>query len=93
MISPACTKGIRSFSQKNTILVADDNSVINHAIVRIKDNGMSIPKYIQNKIFDQFFTTRPVHKGTGLEPSVARSIVTEAHGVKLAFQTESNVGT
>jgi len=80
--------------------VVRDNPVITittafeheHAIVRIKDNGMGISKDIQNKIFDQFFTTRPVGKGTGLGLGVARSIVTEAHGGKLAFKTEPNVG-
>jgi signal transduction histidine kinase len=35
-------------------------------VVDIEDNGPGIPKAIQNRIFDAFFTTKPPGKGTGL---------------------------
>ncbi len=73
-----------------TISTAFENDC---AIVRIRDNGTGIPKEIQTKIFDQFFTTRPVGKGTGLGLGVAREIITEVHHGHLTFHSEPGVGT
>ncbi|MEP7048936.1 MAG: PAS domain-containing sensor histidine kinase [Pseudomonadota bacterium] len=61
--------------------------------IRIADNGAGIPEAIQHKIFDQFFTTKPVGKGTGQGLSLARSIVVDAHGGTLSFTTEPGRGT
>ena len=65
----------------------------NTVIVTIHDNGAGIPEHIQHKVFDPFFTTKPVGKGTGQGLSIARSIVVEAHGGTLAFETEPGQGT
>jgi two-component system cell cycle sensor histidine kinase/response regulator CckA len=32
----------------------------------VKDNGNGIPGELRDKIFDQFFTTKEVGKGTGI---------------------------
>jgi signal transduction histidine kinase len=61
--------------------------------VTIADNGVGIPVPIQRKIFDPFFTTKPVGKGTGQGLSLARSIVVDAHGGTLSFETEPGEGT
>lgn len=45
---------------------------------RIIDSGAGIPKDIQQKVFQPFFTTKPVGKGTGLGLSLSISIV-KAH--------------
>ncbi|HEY5377127.1 MAG TPA: ATP-binding protein [Polyangiaceae bacterium] len=68
---------------------AEDNVVI----VTISDNGGGIPEAIQDKVFDQFFTTKPVGKGTGQGLSLARGIVAEAHGGTLSFKTTQGQGT
>ncbi|MEO1095251.1 MAG: ATP-binding protein [Cyanobacteria bacterium J06638_28] len=47
--------------------------------IRIQDNGPGIPIDIQAKIFDDFFTTKPVGDGTGLGLPIAKQIVTEKH--------------
>lgn len=73
-----------------TISTAFENDC---AIIRIRDNGMGIAKDIQHKIFDQFFTTRPVGKGTGLGLGVARAIVNEVHHGKLTFYSQPGIGT
>jgi signal transduction histidine kinase len=61
--------------------------------VTIADNGGGIPKQIRDKIFDPFFTTKAVGKGTGQGLSIARSIIVDAHGGTLSFETEPGRGT
>jgi two-component system NtrC family sensor kinase len=48
-------------------------------IVEIEDNGPGIPSDIQEKIFNPFFTTKPLGKGTGLGLSTTYNIV-KKHG-------------
>ncbi|MET0792266.1 MAG: nitrate- and nitrite sensing domain-containing protein [Polyangiaceae bacterium] len=63
------------------------------AVVTISDNGTGIPKHVQAKVFDPFFTTKAVGKGTGQGLSIARSIIVDAHGGTLSFETEPGHGT
>jgi PAS domain S-box-containing protein len=62
-------------------------------VVTVADNGAGIPERIQHKVFDQFFTTKPVGKGTGQGLSLARSIVVDAHGGTLSFESKAGHGT
>jgi len=49
-------------------------------VVTITDNGPGIPKEIQDKIFDAFYTTKPVGKGTGLGLEIVRQILRRHDG-------------
>jgi len=62
-------------------------------LISIGDNGCGIPIQIQNKIFETFFTTKPVGKGTGFGLAIARQIVVEKHQGELTLQSELDVGT
>jgi PAS domain S-box-containing protein len=62
-------------------------------LIKIADNAKGIPDELRNRLFDLFFTTKPVGKGTGLGLSIAYQIVTENHGGKLHFNSEINKGT
>lgn len=56
-------------------------SVVDKRIVlRITDSGAGIPKEIQEKILQPFFTTKEVGKGTGLGLSISNSIVKSLNG-------------
>ncbi|MGE5656969.1 MAG: sensor histidine kinase, partial [Actinomycetota bacterium] len=61
--------------------------------ITIADNGPGIPEQIQKKIFNPFFTTKPVGKGTGLGMSISYQIITEKHGGKLECFSTPGVGT
>jgi len=61
--------------------------------IYIADNGMGIKEEVQHRIFDPFFSTKPVGKGTGLGLSVAYSIVVEKHKGKLYCHSQMGVGT
>jgi two-component system, NtrC family, sensor kinase len=51
--------------------------------IRIKDNGLGIPEPVRQKLFNPFFTTKPVGKGTGMGLSISYQIITEKHGGQL----------
>lgn len=59
------------------------NDTNTHVIISIKDNGPGISTEIQERIFEQFFTTKPVGKGTGLGLSISQQIVEQKHQGKL----------
>jgi PAS domain S-box-containing protein len=48
--------------------------------IRVRDNGLGIPKEVQEKLFEPFFTTKPPGEGTGLGLSICYDIVVQQHG-------------
>ena len=62
-------------------------------IITVSDTGTGIPEDIRDKIFEHFFTTKGVGKGTGQGLSIAYSAIVEKHGGKLTFDTEMGKGT
>ncbi|MEH2067231.1 MAG: response regulator [Nostoc sp.] len=61
-------------------------------IFRIADNGSGINKADQTKIFNAFYTTKPVGKGTGLGLSIAYQIVVNNHHGKLTYNSNPGEG-
>ncbi|NES03653.1 MAG: HAMP domain-containing protein [Okeania sp. SIO2F4] len=61
--------------------------------IAIADNGCGISPSIQNQIFNPFFTTKPVGKGTGMGMAISYQIITEKHGGKLTFSSTVGTGT
>ncbi len=57
------------------------------AEIRIRDNGLGIPKTVVDKIFNPFFTTKPTGEGTGLGLSLSYEIIAQGHGGSLAVDT------
>ena len=63
------------------------------ASIRIEDTGIGIPKSIRHKVFDHFFTTKDVGKGTGQGLAIAHAIVVKKHGGTISFESEEGKGT
>ena len=61
-------------------------------MVRVSDTGPGIPEQFRDKVFDIFFTTKPVGKGTGLGLSISQKII-ELHGGALHFECPPEGGT
>lgn len=63
------------------------------AEIRIQDNGTGIPAEIRSRVYDPFFTTKAVGRGTGQGLAIAHSIVNDRHHGTIGFETEEGKGT
>ena len=59
------------------ITISKDNK---NAYVKIKDNGKGMNEETKQKIFNPFFTTKPVGQGTGLGLSISYKVIKNHHG-------------
>ena len=64
-----------------------------HVVIAIADNGEGIETETLSKIFNPFFTTRPVGEGTGMGLSISHKIVVEQHQGTLECKSEIEKGT
>jgi signal transduction histidine kinase/ligand-binding sensor domain-containing protein len=62
------------------------------AVVSVTDTGSGIPEHLRNKIFDVFFTTKPVGEGSGLGLDIVKKII-KKHGGHIEFESEIDQGT
>jgi signal transduction histidine kinase len=56
-------------------------------LVDVADSGPGIPEEVRAHVYEPFFTTKEVGKGTGLGLDTARRIVVERHNGSLTFET------
>jgi len=59
----------------------------NHIVLIFSDTGCGIPKEQVEKVFEPFYTTKPVGDGTGLGLSIVYSII-EDHKGKISVESE-----
>ena len=60
--------------------------------ISVKDNGTGMPKAVRAKVFNPFFTTKPLGQGTGLGLSLAYDIITKGHGGELKVESAEGEG-
>jgi PAS domain S-box-containing protein len=62
-------------------------------VVRLSDNGCGIPPENLAKLYEPFFTTKEVGRGTGQGLAIARSIVVGKHGGELSVSSTVGSGS
>ena len=89
--------GELNFNIYNLVLDKDEANKDNvksgdYVVIVIADTGCGIPKEIQENIFDPFFSTKEVGKGTGLGMSMVYGFVNRNHGF-INLYSEPGEGT
>ena len=62
-------------------------------VIKLADNGEGMTDEVKQRLYENFFTTKPIGQGTGLGMSLTRDIVEKKHEGKLSFETEEGQGT
>ncbi len=88
----AIAEVVKDTGQRGTITIRTQNEGAS-VVISIADSGVGIPREISDKIYDPFFTTKGVGKGTGQGLAIARSVIVDKHGGELSFETELGAGT
>lgn len=61
--------------------------------IEIEDNGTGMPESVRKRVFEPFFTTRKVGKGSGLGLSICYTIIVENHHGSISVQSYQGMGT
>ena len=64
-----------------------------HIVISLKDNGEGMNQETKERLFENFYTTKPVGQGTGLGMAITRDIIENKHGGKLTFESTEGIGT
>jgi len=72
-----------------TTAIAIDSTVT----ISIKDNGKGMSPETQEKIFNPFFTTKPIGAGTGMGLSISYQVITASHKGELYCRSSLGHGT
>ncbi|MFI5153641.1 MAG: sensor histidine kinase [Chitinophagales bacterium] len=84
-VSQKIRKEDKAFKPELSVATSGRNGQVE---IKVRDNGMGIPKKIMDKIFQPFFTTKPAGQGTGLGLSLAYDIIVNEHGGELVVDSE-----
>jgi len=78
--------------ERNDITIAarigDDGTVT----IEVADNGRGMPRAVLARVYDPFFTTKPIGEGSGLGLPICQSIAMSLGG-SISIQSEVGVGT
>jgi PAS domain S-box-containing protein len=82
-----------SLDQPRQIVITTQVMGPERVAIRIMNNGPEIAMEVQHRIFDPFYTTKPVGQGTGMGMAISYQIVTEQHRGRLSCHSERGKGT
>ncbi|MFC1670773.1 AAA family ATPase [Spirochaetota bacterium] len=63
-----------------------------YARIEIKDNGPGMNEDVRKRVFEPFYTTKPIGKGIGLGLSVSYFIITENHQGEMSVESSPGKG-
>ena len=62
-------------------------------VISIADNGEGMTEEVKQRLYENFFTTKPVGKGTGLGMGITRDIIENKHDGRISFESKEGEGT
>ncbi|HEY2903045.1 MAG TPA: response regulator [Polyangia bacterium] len=77
---------------ENEITITTSRTADGRVAIEVRDSGSGIPETVRSKIFDAFFTTKPVGVGTGLGLSICHRLISEMGGT-ISVDSEEGKGT
>jgi len=80
------------YLDKNYILLHEGSSRGQHLLLEVSDNGSGMSKEVLNHIFEPFYTTKAVGKGTGMGLATVYGIVKQNDG-SIYVYSEPGLGT
>ena len=83
---------IQAMPEGGSLTVVVSQDARGFVSVQVADTGVGIPQDVMDRIFDPFYTTKPVGIGTGLGLSIVYGIV-KKHGGHIEVQSEQGKGT
>ncbi len=75
---------------KITIATRIDNDWVR---VTISDTGAGIPESVRHRIFDPFYTTKDIGKGTGQGLSISHNVIVNLHSGTIDVESVEGIGT
>lgn len=84
-----CINSSNAIQEKGFIKISTEVNAADKLTIRVEDNGHGIPKNIQGRIFEPFFTGRKKGEGHGLGLSMVYGFVKQSGG---SIDLESRVG-
>jgi two-component system, NtrC family, sensor kinase len=77
---------------KGAIHISTRN-IKNNVELRIRDTGAGMDIKVQDRIFDPFYTTKKVGKGTGQGLAISHDVIVEKHQGTIAVESMPGKGT
>lgn len=65
----------------------------NAILIEVEDNGPGMDESVSARVFEPFFTTRPIGEGTGLGLSVSYFIIHDEHHGQMRVASQPGEGT
>ncbi|WMJ78267.1 MULTISPECIES: sensor histidine kinase [unclassified Sedimentibacter] len=93
MLLNIITNALDAMEKKGTLRISIENFHNDDTLlIKVRDTGYGIKDEDKDKIFDPFYTTKPVGKGTGLGLSISQVIIERMRGT-IEIHSEENIGT
>lgn len=82
-------QAVRTEGKISLVIKEEEKNIVIH----VEDNGIGMKKENMTKIFDPFYTTKPIGTGTGLGLSISYKIIHNLHKGKIEVESEIDKGT
>ena len=78
------------FKPEISVKVAETDGELH---ISIADNGEGMTEEVKQRLYENFFTTKPAGQGTGLGMAITRDIIENKHNGSLTFESTEGQGT